>query len=82
MHRCLRASFFLPACARHDVRAGLYVPLSVLVVQVDDRQIGVDFDQPSSVLGQLDNPPITEVAIGLDAKVQRLIEKATLLSRQ
>jgi len=67
---------------RHDLRAGLYAPLSVLVYQVDDHHVHVDFDQPSSLFGQFENPAIAEIARGLDDKMHRLIEKAAVLSRR
>ena len=38
--------------------------------------VGVEFDRPSSLFGQLGNPTVTEVAVGLDAKLNALIEKA------
>lgn len=65
---------------RHDVRAGLYVPLSVLVYEVGAKAVRVEFDRPSSLLGQFSHPDVTEVAKGLDVKLGKVIEKAAQLS--
>jgi len=61
---------------QHDIRAALYVPLSVLFYEVGENAIRAEFDRPSSLLGQFNNQRITEVAIDLDAKVAKSIEKA------
>jgi len=65
---------------RHDVRAGLYVPLSLLVYEVGAEAVCVEFDRPSSLLGQFSNPDVTAVADGLDVKLGKVIEKAAQLS--
>ena len=61
---------------RHDIRAGLYAPLRVLVHEADDLSTRVEFDQPSSLFGQFDNPEITSVAQSLDRKLAHAIERA------
>jgi uncharacterized protein (DUF302 family) len=61
---------------RQDIRAGLYAPLRVLVYEGDDHSTRVDFDQPSSLLGQFNSPEITRVAQSLDTKLTNLIQKA------
>ena len=65
---------------RHDIRAGLYAPLSVLVYQVADKRIRIEFDQPSSLFGQFGNAAVAEVGRDLDGKLQRLIGKAAALA--
>jgi len=67
---------------QHDVRAGLYVPLSVLVYEVSENAVLVEFDRPSSLLGQFKDPKVTDVARGLDVKLARIIEKAAQLSQE
>jgi uncharacterized protein (DUF302 family) len=61
---------------RHDVRAALYVPLRVLVYASVSGNAVVEFDQPSSLLGQFENVEVNEVARGLDRKLDALISKA------
>lgn len=60
---------------RHDIRAGLYAPLRLLVYEAEDRSTRVEFDQPSSLFGQFGNPEVTTVAQSLDAKLANLIAK-------
>ena len=61
---------------QHDVRAGLYAPLTLFVYEIGPAAVRVEFDRPSSVFGQFGNPAVTEVAVGLDAKLNALIEEA------
>jgi uncharacterized protein (DUF302 family) len=61
---------------RHDIRAGLYAPLRVLVYETDAHSTRVDFDQPSSLFGQFNNPEVTAVALSLDTKLANVIRKA------
>jgi uncharacterized protein (DUF302 family) len=61
---------------RHDIRAALYAPLRVLVYEADDQSTRIEFDQPSSLFGQFDNPDVTTVARSLDTKLTNLIKKA------
>jgi uncharacterized protein (DUF302 family) len=67
---------------RHDIRAGLYAPLRILVYEADDRVTRVEFDLPSSLFGQFDNPEVTAVARSLDIKLASLIEKAGLSAKE
>jgi uncharacterized protein (DUF302 family) len=60
---------------RHDIRAGLYVPLTVLVYEVSENTVRVEFDQPSSLLGQFQNADVDKVAKELDVKLEKVIEK-------
>ncbi|HKA33327.1 MAG TPA: DUF302 domain-containing protein [Candidatus Binatia bacterium] len=43
-----------------DIRAGLYAPLRVLVYQSDEATTRVEFDRPSSLFRQFDDPGITK----------------------
>jgi uncharacterized protein (DUF302 family) len=60
---------------RHDIRAGLYAPLRLFVYEADDGSTHIEYDQPSSLFGQFDNPEVTAVARSLDAKLASLINK-------
>jgi uncharacterized protein (DUF302 family) len=65
---------------RHDIRAGLYAPLTVFVYEVDPGRIRVEYDQPSSQFGQFKNAAVIETAMSLDGKLIKLIEKAAKLA--
>jgi uncharacterized protein (DUF302 family) len=66
---------------RHDIRAGLYAPLRVLVYETDDQLTRIDFDQPSSLFGQFNNPNVTTVAQSLDKKLINLIQEAESMAK-
>ena len=63
-----------------DSRAGLYVPLRLLIHEENGTTF-VEYDEPSSLLGQLGDPEIDEVASMLDAKVRALVA-ATIEDRR
>lgn len=66
---------------RHDIRAGLYVPFNILVVDQGNDTVRVEYDLPSSVLNQFGNAQVSEVARQLDGKIERLLAKASQISR-
>jgi len=61
---------------RLDIRAGLYAPLSILVYQLSESRIRIEFDQPSSLFGQFGNAAVADIGRELDGKILRLIGKA------
>jgi uncharacterized protein (DUF302 family) len=61
---------------QHDIRAGEYAPLRLLVYAGDDRRTHIDYDLPSSVFGRLHSPDVDKVAKGLDDKLAALIANA------
>jgi len=61
---------------QHDIRAGLYAPLRVLIYENPDAKTCVEYDKPSSLFGQFGNPKVTEVAAMLDRKLEQLVAKA------
>jgi uncharacterized protein (DUF302 family) len=61
---------------QHDVRAGLYAPLRVLIYENPDGKACVEYDRPSSLFGQFGNPKVSEVAATLDRKMEQLVAKA------
>jgi uncharacterized protein (DUF302 family) len=67
---------------RHDIRAALYAPLRMLVYVADDKTTRVEFDQPSTLFGQFDNPEVTAVARTLDTKLTNLIAGAERLAKE
>jgi len=66
---------------RHDIRAGLYVPFNILVLEEGNDIVRVEYDRPSSLLSPLGNAQVSEVAAQLDSKIERLIDKARQMSR-
>ncbi len=66
---------------QHDIRAGLYAPLRMLVYEADDRSTRVEYDQPSSLFGQFDVPEVTAIAKSLDMKLTNVIKKAEMASK-
>ena len=61
---------------QHDIRAGLYAPLRVLLYQDEESKTCVEYDRPSSLFGQFGNANVTEVAIMLDGKLEQLVAEA------
>jgi uncharacterized protein (DUF302 family) len=61
---------------QHDLRAGLYAPLRVLLYEDEEGTTCVEYDRPSSQFGQFGNAKVTEVAIMLDHKLEQLVAEA------
>jgi uncharacterized protein (DUF302 family) len=61
---------------KHDIRAGLYAPLTALVYALDASTVCVEFDRPSSLFGQFGDQAVTEIGLSLDQKLTRAIEIA------
>jgi uncharacterized protein (DUF302 family) len=61
---------------QHDIRAGLYAPLRVLIYENEHGKTCVEYDKPSSLFGQFGNEKVTGVATMLDRKLEQLVAKA------
>jgi uncharacterized protein (DUF302 family) len=61
---------------QHDIRAGLYAPLRVLVYADESDRVHAEYDLPTTVFGQFQNDAITAVARELDNKLSALIESS------
>jgi len=63
---------------RHDISAGLFAPVELLVTE-DLVQGGstVTYVRPSTLMVIEDNPPLLEAALSLDAKLAALVAGAT-----
>jgi uncharacterized protein (DUF302 family) len=61
---------------QHDIRAGLYAPLRVLLYVDEAGKTCVEYDKPSSLFGQFGNAMVTEVATMLDRKLEQLVAEA------
>lgn len=66
---------------RHDIRAGLYAPLRIFVYEAEDHSTRVEYDQPSSLFGQFNDPEVTAVARSLDMKLANVIKKTEIASK-
>jgi uncharacterized protein (DUF302 family) len=65
---------------RHDITAGLFAPVEILVTEAEDGQgATVTYVRPSSLMVIEDNPPLLAAATALDAKFDALIAHATRL---
>jgi uncharacterized protein (DUF302 family) len=67
---------FAVQMTRHDIRAGLYAPLRVLIYEDEEGKTCVEYDRPSSQFGQFGNAKVTEVATMLDRKLEQLVAEA------
>jgi uncharacterized protein (DUF302 family) len=61
---------------QHDIRAGLYAPLRVLIYENEQDRTCVEYDRPSSLFGQFGNEKVTLVARMLDDKLEKLVAQA------
>jgi uncharacterized protein (DUF302 family) len=61
---------------QHDIRAGLYAPLRVLIYENEEGKTCVEYDTPSSLFGQFGSAKVTEVATMLDRKLEQLVADA------
>jgi uncharacterized protein (DUF302 family) len=63
---------------RHDITAGLFAPVEILVTENEDREgATVTYVRPSSLMVIVENPPLRQAAEELDVKLDSLIQKAT-----
>jgi uncharacterized protein (DUF302 family) len=61
---------------QHDIRAGLYAPLRVLLYENGEGKTCLEYDRPSSLFGQFGHAVVTEVATMLDRKLEQLVAGA------
>lgn len=63
---------------RHDLTAGLFAPVEILLIENDTGGgCTIVYDLPSSLMVLDDNPPLLQAAKDLDAKLAALIEHVT-----
>ena len=62
---------------RHDVTAGLFAPVELLVTEEEDGQSSLTYVLPSSVMVVDANEPLLAAAQALDAKLAALAESVT-----
>jgi uncharacterized protein (DUF302 family) len=63
---------------RHDIRAGLFAPVEILVTEKESGPgTTITYVRPSSLMVIEKNPPLLEAAKALDQKLDALIANAT-----
>lgn len=62
---------------RHDVTAGLFAPVEVLITEEDVRRSALTYVVPSSLMVVEHNEPLRAAAVALDAKLAALATKVT-----
>lgn len=61
---------------RHNLAAGLYAPLRVILYENNPGDACFEYDLPSSLFGQFGDERVTEVARGLDVALGRALSAA------
>jgi hypothetical protein len=62
---------------RLDIRAALYAPLRLLVYENGENQLNIEYDLPSTLFGQFENPEILKTGLLLDYKLEKLIRASS-----
>jgi uncharacterized protein (DUF302 family) len=68
---------FAAQMTKHDLRAGLYAPLRVMVYADKAGNAEIEYDLPSSLFGQFGNADVTKLAKVLEEKLSQAIEKSS-----
>ena len=61
---------------QHELAAGLYAPLRVMLYENTAGTATFEYDQPSALFGQHGNDRVTSVALDLDQKIYDALIKA------
>lgn len=61
---------------RHQLSAGLYAPIRVLLREDADGVVAFEYDRPASVFGQFGHDDVDAVAQQLDRDLQAVLEAA------
>ncbi|MEB3031144.1 DUF302 domain-containing protein [[Mycobacterium] nativiensis] len=64
---------------RHDVTAGLFAPVEVLLVGEENGRSSLTYIKPSTLMVVEDNPALSAAAEQLDAKLAALAAKVTVV---
>jgi uncharacterized protein (DUF302 family) len=60
---------------RHDLTAGLFAPVELLLLEEDHNRSSITYVKPSSQMVIDDNPPLRAAAQALDEKLAALAAK-------
>jgi len=61
---------------RHQLAAGLYAPLRVVLYEDQAGGSVFEYDRPSSLFGQFGDQQVSDVARGLDVALERALREA------
>jgi uncharacterized protein (DUF302 family) len=61
---------------RHDISAGLYAPIRVLLRESPEGEVAFEYDRPVSTFGQFGDDSVDIVARKLDEDLQNVLQKA------
>lgn len=61
---------------RHNISAGLYAPVRVLLGEDANGVVSFEYDRPVSIFGQFGNSEIDAVAVQLDKDLRAVLEEA------
>lgn len=62
---------------RHQISAGLYAPVRVLLLEDSAGGVAFEYDRPASIFGQFDDEQVDIVARQLDHDLQATLEMAS-----
>src|SRR6201997_2616960 len=60
---------------RHDLTAGVFAPVELLILEEDHNRSSLTYIKPSSLMVVDDNPPLRAAALALDEKLAALVAK-------
>jgi len=61
---------------RHNISAGLYAPIRVLLRESPEGEVAFEYDRPVSTFGQFGDESVDIVARKLDEDLQNVLQKA------
>jgi uncharacterized protein (DUF302 family) len=61
---------------RHRLAAALYAPLRVVLFEDDRGKVVFEYDRPSSLFGQFDDPEVLAIGRELDAELESVLASA------
>ena len=61
---------------RHNISAGLYAPIRVLLRESPEGEVAFEYDRPVSTFGQFGNERVDIVARKLDEDLESVLRKA------
>lgn len=61
---------------RHDLRAALYAPLRVVLLETEGGEVVFEYDKPSTLFGQFGDERVREVGLYLDRELEVALVKA------
>ncbi len=62
--------------SRHNISAGVYAPIRVLLRESSEGEVAFEYDRPVSIFGQFGDDSIDLVARKLDEDLQNVLQKA------